>query len=341
MKKIKHKYQFVFVRDFVPQHNAHNKSQHDVIEILVQEGYIPISVRLREDMVSCLRILFLFYTLTLKILKIKSGSEVFFQFPFTNYLIFFKRLIRFKKLKLTVLIHDLESLRYEKTLSAKEIENFSYFDRIIALTRPMKDLLVQYGIESSKINILEIWDYLLGADYVAEAKSDIGYEICFAGNLDKSDFVQDLDELESTKLTFLIYGSLLTPSPIRFNDKIVYSGKFLPNDLSMLKGDWGLVWDGISIYSCEGPLGNYLKYNAPHKLSMYLANKIPVIVWSHSAIAETVKTNKLGIVVDSLIDIEPLISILNIDEYIEIIKSVDTFSRKIRNGEMLKNAIKE
>ena len=50
-----------------------------------------------------------------------------------------------------------------------------------------------------------------------------------------------------------------------------------------MEGSFGLVWDGISVETCAGVYGEYLKVNNPHKTSLYLASGIPVIIWKEAA----------------------------------------------------------
>ncbi|NRO11242.1 Beta-1,6-galactofuranosyltransferase WbbI [Lactobacillus helveticus] len=60
---------------------------------------------------------------------------------------------------------------------------------------------------------------------------------------------------------------------------------------------------GYDPYARDGwNTGNYLRYNDPHKLSLYLASGIPVIIWKKAAEAKFVEENKVGITVDSLED---------------------------------------
>lgn len=55
-------------------------------------------------------------------------------------------------------------------------------------------------------------------------------------------------------------------------------GSYMPEELpEKLEAKYGLVWDGLEITSCEGTFGQYLKYNNPHKFSLYMAAGIAVI----------------------------------------------------------------
>lgn len=62
------------------------------------------------------------------------------------------------------------------------------------------------------------------------------------------------------------------------------------------------MWDGDGINGCSGNTGEYLRYNNPHKLSLYMVSGLPVVIWSKAAEAEFVINNKVGVVVDDIND---------------------------------------
>lgn len=63
---------------------------------------------------------------------------------------------------------------------------------------------------------------------------------------------------------------------------MIWHGSFKPEESpEHLQG----VWDGDSVDTCAGNTGAYLRYNNPHKTSLYLACGMPVIVWKEAAIA--------------------------------------------------------
>ena len=326
------KYQIILKRDYSQSFTAHEKAPKDVVEILSRHEYQPIEIKIRENLRSLLRVPYLLWTLFVIFFRFEAKSEVFFQYPFTNVIKYFFWLFKLKKIRLRVLIHDLESLRYEGKISQQEIVCLSRFDGIIALTDSMKDLLIQKGIDQIKIKVLHIWDYLLKSK--VEAVQEFGYTICFAGNLYKSEFVNKLEFIKSSRLTFVLYGTIPTNVNL-FGRKVLYGGLFSPEDPSTLNGNWGLVWDGTETYSCEGALGQYLRYNTSHKLGLYLAKGIPVIVWSQSAVAGYIAKKQLGLVVNSLCEVETKIENLEKEAYAEILENVSIFSRKVRHGKML------
>ena len=78
--------------------------------------------------------------------------------------------------------------------------------------------------------------------------------------------------------------------------------------------------------------GEYLKYNNPHKLSLYLASGIPVIIWEKAAEADFVRKNHLGICVASLFELSEVLKKIDKETYVQMANNVSEFSKKITNG---------
>ena len=93
------------------------------------------------------------------------------------------------------------------------------------------------------------------------------------------------------------------------------------------------------LFGGQGSYGEYLRYNNPHKTSLYLTACIPVIVWKESAMADFVLKNKLGITVEKLEDIGRKISEITEEEYREMIQNTVKISNRLKTGEYLKKAI--
>lgn len=116
----------------------------------------------------------------------------------------------------------------------------------------------------------------------------------------------------------------------------------LPDKLiNSAEGDFGLVWDGGDINSCDGNWGEYLKINTPHKISLYIRCGLPLIIWSKAAMAEFIKTNEIGICVDSLRDINNIYKHLTKDEYKKMCDNVQRISKRLSEGWYCKTAISE
>ena len=99
-----------------------------------------------------------------------------------------------------------------------------------------------------------------------------------------------------------------------------------------MNGRWGLIWDGISIESCDGNYGNYLRINNPHKMSLYMAAGLPVIVWTESALAEFVSKYNVGIIVNSLVDLSGKLASISEKQYMEMKNNALIQMKKVTKG---------
>ena len=79
--------------------------------------------------------------------------------------------------------------------------------------------------------------------------------------------------------------------------------------------------------------------NNPHKMSLYLVSGMPVIVWSGSAQAEFVRKNGIGLVIDSLSDIQDGIAALTAEDYARMLENARRIGCKLRQGGMTRAAL--
>ena len=85
--------------------------------------------------------------------------------------------------------------------------------------------------------------------------------------------------------------------------------------------------------------GNYLRYNNPHKLSLYLSSGLPVIVWKDSAEANFVEKNGVGLAVNSLFELSERLEKLSQDEYLQLVTNAKNIMKKLKEGYYLKSAV--
>ena len=318
---------------YVKANHAGPKARMDAEKIMLDNGY-------REY----------YLTESQKNNHLNQNDVIILQFPLLWQSL--KKQIRMKFLKKRsfkayLLIHDIESLRNKKIKSFSGFKySIIYFlqnktvlekvDGIIAHNDKMKSELVKMGIDKDKIISLEIFDYL-----IPNFNEDKNYDkdkILLAGNFDirKTKYARQLPESPE----FSIYGINFEEENLPSN--VHYNGAFSPDELSNhLHGGFGLVWDGDSPHTCSGMYGEYLKMNNPHKASLYLASGFPIIVWSQSALAEFVRKNHCGILVESLFEIADCLNSIDEEDFQELIKNSKIVGEKLRNGYFLKKALEK
>ena len=260
-------------------------------------------------------------------IRISKSNIYFLQWPFPgkNAKILFRALIS-KHARFTILIHDLNDLRgmiYPEDMRIM-YALFNAAETVIVHTDSMKEYLVSKGVDTRKIRILYTFDYLTNDVVPERAYSKI---IVFAGNLSKSTFLKDIS-MDDTNIEFYCYGANNNEN----YSSIVYKGKFTPNNVSQLKGSWGLVWDGISTETCTGEFGDYLKYNSPHKVSLYIVAELPLIIWKEQALADYIVEKNIGITVSSIDEIPEKLSQISEPMYQEMKKNIRSEADILRNG---------
>ncbi len=335
----KKKYQFILVRDD-RSFDARSKAPKDMEAILKRLGYSPVYIDLCLDNPNKWRALRLCRDLLLHTLSLPLGSELVLQYPLTNYFYLMGPLLRLKRIKTVALVHDLESYRYSGAISNRERKNLLSFNRIIVHTEAMAKVLEAAGIPKQKLKVLGFFDYLVECEMKGDNEKVYLGKACisFAGNLSKSIFLKQLVKLGWEDLHLRLYGAEPL-SGMEGTSNSSYAGGFSPDDLRPLNGAWGLVWDGEDIDTCSGAMGNYLRINAPHKMSLYLAKGMPLIVWKESGVVPTVEKYKLGVCINSLSEVPQVLSALTPDELAEIHSSVEKWGECVRSGAMLEQAL--
>ncbi|WP_283680565.1 hypothetical protein [Clostridium perfringens] len=266
--------------------------------------------------------------------KIKSNSNVIIQYPI-DYFYLEKAIFTLEKKKCNkiLMIHDIESLRNNEKIKEKEINIFNKFDSIICHNNNMKLWLLNNNVISN-IYEIEIFDYICNKEKKKMNLKD-NYTISYATGMlgsEKSRFLFDLNSL-NLDTNILLYGSISDKLKCNLNNNMIYKKSLSPKEIvEKIEGDFGLIWDGTSINICDGSFGEYTKFNTPHKLSMYIASEIPVIVWKEAACSKFVKENNIGIVIDKLSDIDNLLKNIPYEKYLQMKSNCIKIGDKVRKG---------
>lgn len=343
----------------VGDYNASTKARQDVEKILdnndFRKFFIPTKYGVQENKI--LKFLQIFTYRKNKFIwdkalkRLKSGDILLIQYPILNAATGLEKIIaKHKKrgIKIVALIHDLDSLRYKpefqgkmlcKRVKKEDKKVLNACSYIIAHNNEMKKVLIGLGNEENKIIVLKLFDYLVDIE-LKKIEHKKNEPIIIAGNLskEKAEYLQYLNQIDEVE--FNLYGKGYIKTEEEKN--VHYMGAFLPDELlNNLHGSFGLVWDGNSKDTCIGGFGEYLKYNNPHKVSMYLAAGIPVIIWKKAALADFIEKNKLGFTINSLDEIRVKIMDLSEEKYIKILNNIKDISKKLKRGDFLKHCVEE
>ncbi len=104
---------------------------------------------------------------------------------------------------------------------------------------------------------------------------------------------------------------------------------------------FGLIWDGDSVETCSGAFGDYLKFNNPHKTSLYLSMELPVFIWDKAALADFIVDNRIGYAVGSIKEMQEIVDSMTIETYKQISENTKIISQKIRTGSYFRDVLEE
>ena len=345
------------VFDEVRNRTAGSKAREDINLIVEQMGFKPIVVEYDYVLRKNKGFLYALKKLTEEwksaLSKINNGDVVLIQYPLNHHPLFVGNEI--DKLharggKLIIFIHDIDSLRmsYKGVIQCLKfakvkIEDESILkrgDAVISHNKKMTEILIsKFSLNTNILVNLKIFDYLVGTKYADVKFNDnvCDESIVIAGTFrrGKAGYVYNLPR----NINFNLYG-------IGYEDKgienIKYHGAFLPEELiKVMKGKFGLVWDGDSTETCEGLSGNYMRYNNTHKTSLYLAAGIPVIVWKQAAIADFILENRCGLTINNIDEITQLFDKLEENDYNILYNNAIKISDDLKSGEFTRVAINE
>ena len=339
----------------IKNHSNHagSKAPDDVAKIAVEEGFKKICIVIctgRNNILTKLKrqFVFLFNWLHCYI-KIRKNGIALIQFPFAFRQLIGVRILqklKFRKnVRFIMLIHDVDELRtldLEKQKSNRQRMNkmINLADMIIVHNSVMFEWFSKRGIPSDKLIDLQIFDYLWDISTDEKTRPVFNKSVSIAGNLskEKSGYIYQLDKVANIMIN--LYGPNYEPDEKKYSN-VCYFGSFRPEEVpSKLTEGFGLVWDGDSIDGCQGEFGEYLRYNNPHKLSLFLAAGLPVVIWKQAAEANFVEEHGLGICVDTLDELTTIFEKLDRDQYYQMAENVRIIGERLRTGQYTREALR-
>lgn len=225
-------------------------------------------------------------------------------------------------------IHDVEMLRWPRH-SLWEARRLAKSDVLVAHTGAMAEYLTA-RIPNVVVVDLERFDYLVANPPSLARTASAPNRLLIAGSLNsrKAPYVYQITDLA---LPVDLYGPACQVD--RLQRGTSYRG-VLRADRPVLdeRDGFGLVWDGTSTTSLTGPTGVYLRYNAPHKFSLYMALGIPVVVARGSALAALVTDQGLGLVVDDIPSAAVVVSRVTPERWADLLRNVERFRTNLVQG---------
>lgn len=318
------------------KNHAGPKAKNDVVSFLKDEGFSRILI---DSEFSRLDKLF-YYPLYLKkkASQITNHDSILIQHPMNigkEYESLFINYLKKTGCNIVILVHDLASFRHENRLSWKEeIQYLNKANSVIAHNSAMINFLKKKGVKKEMIS-LDVFDYRVVTTTERNLQTKDLMNINFAGNMNKSTFINKISISNSIVYLFGLCDNIHS-LPIF----VKYEGVFSPEKIAKkLHNGFGLVWDGPSPKTCEGFYGEYLLINNPHKVSLYLAAGIPIIVWDKAAIAKFVIDNGVGYTISCLEDIEKITTNISEESLEEMKFNIRRIQKRVVKGHYLISAL--
>lgn len=318
------------------------KAKSDVEQIMSEEGFTNIGIRRADHRWGIVDFIYNLAGIAKATMRIGRGDILFLQYPMRRYFTYMCRVAHLRGAKVAVLIHDVGSFRHKRQSVKRELRRLGRADYVIATNSIMASRLRQEGLDKP-IGSLEAWDYLTATDPIPSRVGDGDIRIAYAGTMSrgKNAFLWEWGKVIRDYVVD-IYGLGFrmdeVEAPERFYDHGFVSSE---NIIAGMTSDYGLVWDGHSIASCEGDFGSYLALNTPHKLSLYLRARLPIIIWSGAAMAPLVERSGIGITVDTLEEINERVKAVSPEQYGAMRKNVEAIAADMATGKYFRRAAKE
>lgn len=335
----------VFIaRNYRSKFDAAGKAKMDCETILLNNGWKNIGFKQTWISNSVVGTLISALGVTWALIRLKTRSYLCLQYPFNKFYQYCLWAAKIKKCTVLTIVHDVKSLKGKYEFSQEEINILGKSEQLIVHNASMRKWFEQQGVKSQLFEI-SAFDYLHSAKNKTEQKPTNFQKlrIVFAGNMgSKRSFIYDFDTLNTKQFKVDLYGVGFHSGSVKKqqNSSLDYKGVF-PADqvIDRIDGDFGLVWYGDSIDSCDGSTGQYLKYNNPHKLSLYILCGMPIIIWDKAAIADFVTRNKIGLTVSSLRELPDKLKALRPSDIETLKNNVSNIKNKMQNGEFLGSAL--
>lgn len=340
--------------DTTGKHNARSKARQDIEKIFSSEGIKPIMVpsfpgdrsvlsgikkiRAHQMVVKSWRS---------ACASLREGDTLYIQFPVVNHTIYFGSIVEEltgRGIQVILVVHDLDYFRLVENIpitarwriTREEVDALKKCSCAIVHNNAMRSLLLKKGILAfDKTVVLGLFDYLLPSEPSVYGNRGIGLPVAVAGNLsrNKAGYLYSLPDNQR----FALYGA---GSDENFPSNVEYRGKFSPDSIPQdFDASFGLVWDGDSAQTCSGEYGRYLRINNPHKASLYLSIGLPLLVWDESALAKFVIENDVGTTINSLDDINGLLSSMPPSDYSRYCSNAAAISTRLRAGAYTRSAL--
>jgi hypothetical protein len=319
------------------QKTAWTKARKDVQRLLREDGYDVVVLPLGADALGWARLLATLRT------TLRRGGHLLIEYPFDQRKRIYPivALARMLRVRLLALVHDLDSLRFPDSPMERELAILRLFDGVVSHNATMTRWLRDGGMTQPIVD-LSLFDYRCDTPVRTWHEEQVSspLKVACCGNLSwgKARYVYDkrLAALEGVQLD--LYGAFFEAD--KADPRLRFRGVFDPDAPALEdRYHFGLVWDGTRVEQCDGSYGTYMRYNNPHKLSLYVALGLPVIVWGEAAIADLVQRCGIGVAVHDLREMGQIAARVSTADYQAMVRRLQPLTEAVRAGGFLRDAL--
>ena len=331
-------------RNYYGLNGAGNKAKTDNELTLRQLGAVNIGLPTTFYDNKALAFVLNFVGIVKAVCCLRRGDVLVLQYPVKKYFSFLCRMAHLRHATVVVVIHDLMSLHRKRITLETELQRLNKADYVIASNERMRQWLSDQRV-TCQLGALGLFDYRSEAE--PEATKNVmtdgphRWALVYAGALvmRKNSYLLELAQ-KADRFDLHIYGNADGLPGIEQAPHAVCH-PFTPADdfIRTATGDFGLVWDGDSLDTCQGDFGEYLRYNSPHKVSFYLRAGLPVIIWREAAVAPIIEREGIGLCISSMTELVERLRTLTPADVEAMRQNVRRVSRQLATGHYLTQAL--
>ncbi len=336
---------YYIARNYRSKFDAAGKAKMDCETILEKNGWKNIGFKQTWISNAIIGTIISAIGITWALVRLKPKSILCLQYPLNKFYNYILTIALLKQCRIITIVHDVYTLKGKVKRQKKELMILSKSETLIVHNSTMKEWFVEQNIKTNLIE-LDVFDYLHSStnNIKKQPFNNSNYRIVFAGNMGgKKSFIYQLDAIKRGNFSIDLYGIGFDKEQINDPNNTIlnYKGVFSSNEvIDHINGEFGLVWYGDSLKSCDGRTGQYLKYNNPHKVSLYIQCEMPIIIWSKAGMATFVEDNKIGITISSLEELSEKINNITPEDYNKMKANILILKEKISSGYFLNTALK-
>lgn len=329
-------------RNYKTTKSGGGRVRTDLEQIMTEMGFVNLGLK---QMRQANKVYDFFYTLT-SVLKgvssLREGDVLVIQYPMKKYYEMVCNAAHRRGAKVVTVIHDLGCFRRKKLTVEREMQRLAHSDGLVVHNPTMYRWLEEHGYKGA-MQVIGLFDYLSPEPIVSERprpQSPQSYSLFFAGSLTTKHnaFIYQLPEHLGGH-TFHLYGSGyrddLGSAPLAY-EGFAADYELMRNN----RGDFGLSWYGESLTEGKGMIGEYMAYNNPHKILLYLRCQAPIVISRQAALAPFVEEHGIGLCVDSLEDLGRQLEQVTLEQYATMQANAKVISDQIASGHFFRTAFK-